>query len=109
MLLDEDEKELASLKYNAASEEKFWKQQNANRDATIDLEQKHDFGDSPDDIGLVARNSAVDSLFDEEDEDLSPILVQLRRHLESIHANGMQVQGLPDTLTEASIALEGLS
>jgi kinetochore protein Fta7 len=103
-----DEAFLAELEKKAKTEEKFWKAQARKLESTTDLEPDDNlFGDTPDEIGFVQQDQAWESIFD-DDSDLSPILSQLKSHLESIQSNSMQVQGIPDALADASLAVEGI-
>lgn len=49
--------------------------------------------------------SSVDSVLDNHDEHLEPLLNQFRSHLESIHANGVQIEGVLDGISSAHAAL----
>jgi kinetochore protein Fta7 len=103
------EERLASMKKNAKKEEDLWKKQAKKIESMIDV--KSDLRlleDSPDAIGLVEQEDMVDSMFEDDygDMELTPILSQLRSHLESIQFNSMQVQGIPDALADVSLALE---
>jgi hypothetical protein len=62
--------------------------------------------DGPDSIGLVSEVIDVDSIFDNEDPDLAPILAQLTSHLESIQANSQQAEGVADAILSTRAALE---
>ena len=55
-------------------------------------------------IGLVSR-STEDLVFDETDPELEPLLSQFGSHLESIQANGMQLDGLGEAISRAHAAL----
>lgn len=60
--------------------------------------------DNADSIGLMkGRNKH--HVFDETDEDLAPLLSQFRSHLESIQANGSQLEGVGDAIASAQAAL----
>jgi hypothetical protein len=84
----------------------------------VDLMQMHpllDFGELPnvmeddaEQIGLVPKSTASNSVFDTDDENLIPILSQLQSHLESIHGNSRQVEGIGHAMAEASVLLSGL-
>jgi hypothetical protein len=62
--------------------------------------------DGAEQIGLE-RGEKYEDVFDMEDEDLAPILGQLQSHLESIHGNSRQVDGVEDAIAGASVMLEG--
>ncbi|QDS73643.1 hypothetical protein FKW77_002328 [Venturia effusa] len=60
--------------------------------------------DSADNIGL-AKDRNKHHVFDEVDKDLAPLLSQLRSHLESIRANGNQLEGVEGAIADAQAAL----
>ena len=63
--------------------------------------------DGPEQIGLVGSNDISNSIFDTEDPDLAAILSQLHNHLESIHGNSRQIDGIEDAIVDASVILGG--
>lgn len=60
--------------------------------------------DNADSIGLM-KGRDKHHLFNEADEDLAPLLSQFRSHLESIQANGSQLEGVGDAIASAQAAL----
>jgi hypothetical protein len=62
------------------------------------------YSDDAESIGLVKR-SACDSVLGEPDEDVAPLLAQFRSHLESIQANGQQLEGVGDAIASAQAYL----
>lgn len=61
-------------------------------------------GDDADSIGLITEAPAADSL-DEPDEDIAPLLSQLRDHLASINANIQQVADVDEEMLRTRAAL----
>ena len=60
---------------------------------------------SADDIGLASRQ--VDPvIFDEDDADLAPWLIQLQSHLDSIKANTEQIPALEEEMMKTQDALK---
>jgi hypothetical protein len=47
-----------------------------------------------------------ESVFDMSDPELEPLITQFGSHLESILANGAQIEGLGDAISNAHAALE---
>jgi hypothetical protein len=62
--------------------------------------------DGPDDIRLKRSEPVAFSLLDSPDDDLAPVLGQLRRSLESMQGNHTQVKGLNTTIRDAHAALD---
>lgn len=62
------------------------------------------YADDADSIGFASRRNNQHH-FDELDDELAPLLSQFGSHLESIQANGSQLEGVGDaiTITEASL------
>lgn len=60
--------------------------------------------DHAENIGL-AKGPNTHHVFDETDEDLASLLSQFRSHLESIQANGSQLEGVGDAIASAQAAL----
>jgi hypothetical protein len=73
----------------------------------LDFETSASSNDGPDQIGFVVEADRHTSIFDSEDADLAPLLSQLHSHLESIHGNSRQVDGIEDAIMGASTVLEG--
>jgi hypothetical protein len=65
-------------------------------------------GDGPDDIRLKRSEPVAFSLLDAPDDDLAPVLGQLRRSLESMQSNHTQVEGLDATMRDAQAALDDM-
>lgn len=63
-------------------------------------------GDTPDDIGLRQAKPTSTMLLDEPDQDLAPVLEQLRRSLENLQGNHTQVEGIDEALRDAQTALD---
>jgi CENP-Q, a CENPA-CAD centromere complex subunit len=80
----------------------------ANTEQTHPLLQKPTvstrYADDAEGIGLV-RGRNKQRVFDETDEDLAPLLSQFRSHLESIQANGNQLEGVGDAIAVAQASL----
>lgn len=62
--------------------------------------------DLPEDIGLKQSEHVEPALLDTADEELAPILEQLRRSLKHIQGNHMQLEGVDETMRNAQIALD---
>jgi kinetochore protein Fta7 len=60
--------------------------------------------DDAESIGLVDRQVEA-SVFDMSDPELEPLLQQFGSHLESILANGEQIEGLEEAISTAHAAL----
>lgn len=65
-------------------------------------------GDGPDDIGLKPSERVDASSLDAPDNELAPVLEQLRRSLENMQGNHAQVQGLDTAMGEARAALDDM-
>jgi hypothetical protein len=65
-------------------------------------------GDGPDDIGLKQSDPVDLSLLDAPDDDLAPVLEQLRRSLENMQGNHTQVEGLDEAMGNAQAALDDI-
>jgi hypothetical protein len=65
--------------------------------------------DDPDHIGLISdgRQDRLD-LIAEQDPELAPAIAQLTSHLESIHGNIKQVEGVAEAISEAHAELDGV-
>jgi hypothetical protein len=62
--------------------------------------------DKPDDIGL-RRSAPIDTaVFDTPDSELAPLLEQLRRNLETMQGNHMQVEGIDEAVRDTRAALD---
>ncbi|KAE9984236.1 hypothetical protein EG327_005092 [Venturia inaequalis] len=96
---------LADLEKNAkASIQQQKKRAKATHPLLIKMTTPARHSDNADSIGLArARNKH--HVFDETDEDLTPLLSQFRSHLESIQANGSQLEGVGDAIASAQAAL----
>ncbi|KAE9982173.1 hypothetical protein EG328_011085 [Venturia inaequalis] len=96
---------LADLEKNAkASIQQQKKRAKATHPLLIEMTTPARHSDNADSIGLArARNKH--HVFDETDEDLTPLLSQFRSHLESIQANGSQLEGVGDAIASAQAAL----
>lgn len=62
--------------------------------------------DRPSDIRLKAATPIDTSSLDAPDAELAPILDQLRRSLENMQGNHMQVEGIGQAMTDAHTALD---
>ncbi len=60
--------------------------------------------EDPESIGLVAASNS-NTVFDEPDEDLAPLLSQLQNHLDSIKANTSQVVDIERKMLRVRAAL----
>ncbi|KAL1792365.1 hypothetical protein ACET3X_008872 [Alternaria dauci] len=108
-LLKKDQDSLDALKRNVKSWKSEWKHQKKHGrlhpllqdqgDATTDR-------DGPDDIQLKRPEPVDFSLLDTPDNDLAPVLAQLRRSLESMQGNHTQVEGLDTATRDAQAALD---
>ncbi|KAF1997927.1 hypothetical protein P154DRAFT_547164 [Amniculicola lignicola CBS 123094] len=65
-------------------------------------------GDGPDDIGMRNKEPADTALFDTPDDDLGPLLEQLRRSLLSLQGSHDQVDGIDEAMHGAQAALDNL-
>lgn len=63
--------------------------------------------DDAESIGLV-RRPAVDSVFDMSDPELEPLIAQFGSHMESVQANGLQLEGLGEAISNAHAALSAV-
>jgi hypothetical protein len=62
----------------------------------------------PEDIGLKVSKPRDLHLDDNTDPDLAPVLEQLRRSLESMQGNHVQVEGIEETIRNTRMALGGV-
>ena len=62
--------------------------------------------DGPDDIGLKRTAPRDTSMLDAPDEELGPMLEQLRRSLETMQGNHEQVEGVDEAIQGAQVALD---
>jgi hypothetical protein len=62
------------------------------------------YSDDAEGIGF-AKGRNKQPVFDETDEDLAPLLSQFRSHLESIQANGNQLESVGDAIAGAQASL----
>jgi hypothetical protein len=65
-------------------------------------------GDGPEDIGLKASEPMDHALLENPDEDLAPVLEQLRRSLENMQGNHAQVQGVDEAVKTAQSSLDDI-
>ncbi|ORY11638.1 CENP-Q, a CENPA-CAD centromere complex subunit-domain-containing protein [Clohesyomyces aquaticus] len=104
--LENEQGELRTLKKDAAS----WKgmqKQTRKLHPLLDLAKKSKIdGDGPEDIGLKKFAPIDTDVLDAPDADLAPVLDQLRRSLESIQGNRMQVEGISEAMQDAEAALD---
>jgi len=71
-----------------------------------DIDDKQIGGDGPDDISLKLSTAADTSALDAPDPELAPMLEQLRRSLENMQGNHVQVAGIETAVTHARAALD---
>lgn len=64
--------------------------------------------DSPDDVGLRRSAPTNTALFDSPDSELTPLLEQLRRNLETMQGNHMQVEGIDEAVRDSRAALDNV-
>jgi kinetochore protein Fta7 len=123
--LDQDQRELEELRRNSKKEMGFWKSQAKKAslaEATVRIDsdgrlQKHplvelpemdsEIDDSADQIGVVFESKG-EGIFEAADENVKPLVRQLRNHLDSIRSNSMQVEGIQDAIREGSILLDSV-
>lgn len=123
-LLEKERKELAELEKNARAMEKRRVKAGAKRHAILN---EIDFPTRPKDTEptdadgqrfLEAKSTPdekeqdedldLESLLDDDDE-IAPLLTQLRSHLDSMRGNSAQIEGLVPALREARVGLEVLA
>jgi hypothetical protein len=63
-------------------------------------------GDGPEDIGLKQQKSVHILSLDSPDDDLDPVLEQLKRSLKNMQSNHTQVEGLDIAIGNAQAALD---
>ncbi|KAF2666800.1 hypothetical protein BT63DRAFT_441857 [Microthyrium microscopicum] len=103
--LDAERERLEKLETDGESEERMWNEQTKNLGLSLPLESSNDNDDDPDQIGLMEDS---DSIFDEDDPDLAPVLSELMNHLRSIRANTQQFEGVATALTTSSMAVNAM-
>jgi hypothetical protein len=64
--------------------------------------------DKSDDIGLRRSTPIEASTLDAPDTELAPLLDRLRRNLETMQGNHVQVEGIDEALREAQAALDDM-
>ncbi|UPX15902.1 uncharacterized protein EKO05_0006335 [Ascochyta rabiei] len=109
VLLSKDEKSLDGLKKDAKEWRAEWKRQQRHGRIHPLLENSdnvHADGDGPSDIALRLSAAIDSSAFDAPDAELAPILEQLRRSLENMQGNHVQVAGIEAGVTYARTALD---
>jgi hypothetical protein len=65
-------------------------------------------GDGPEDIGFKASEPVDHALLENPDDDLAPVLGQLRRSLENMQGNHAQVQGVDEAVKTAQAGLDNI-
>ncbi|KAG9185745.1 hypothetical protein G6011_07076 [Alternaria panax] len=108
-LLNKDEDSLDALKKNVKNWRTEWKHQKKHGRLHPLLQDEGDTTtdrDGPDDIRLKRSEPVALSLLDTPDDDLAPVLGQLRRSLESMQGNHAQIEGLDTAMRDAQAALD---
>ncbi|RYN26945.1 hypothetical protein AA0113_g7365 [Alternaria arborescens] len=108
-LLNKDEDNLDALKKNVKSWRTEWKHQKKHGRLHPLLQGQGDATtnrDGPDDIQLRPSQPVDLSLLDTPNDDLAPVLGQLRRSLVSMQGNHTQVEGLDTAMRDAQAALD---
>ena len=112
--LRRDREALRVLEENARSSEREYRKREKRVHPLLKDGGGHAAADDmPDDIDMVmGPTKTAEELAgigaDEEDEDLAPLLDQLKSHLESIQANTEQVEGVDEAMEGAFAALDGV-
>lgn len=71
-----------------------------------DSNRSKDSDDLPGDIGLKPSKPIEPVSLDESDDELAPILEQLRRSLEHMQGNHAQLEGVDEAMRNARVALD---
>jgi hypothetical protein len=105
--LRKDKEVLVDFESNARVEKAALKNLSVKPHHILRLPKNFEIGsDSAEDIGLVKHKAADQSLFDDVDPELAPLLDTLRNHLESMQGNHEQVHGIDAAVREAQAALD---
>ncbi|KAF2463461.1 uncharacterized protein BDR25DRAFT_245676 [Lindgomyces ingoldianus] len=105
--LKKDEKELNTLKKDAARWKEIQKQSRKLHPLlTLPKNFKMD-GDGPEDIGLKKAAPVDTAMLDAPGPDIAPLIGQLRRSLESLQDNHEQVEGIHEAMQNVQAALDG--
>ncbi|KAH7090300.1 CENP-Q, a CENPA-CAD centromere complex subunit-domain-containing protein [Paraphoma chrysanthemicola] len=108
-LVKKDEENLEQLKKDAKRWRTEWKHQEKHGRIHPLLLQSEDtamHSDGPDDIGLRHSVPVETTLLDTPDDELAPVLEQLRRSLENMQGNHAQVDGVDGAMRDAQAALD---
>ncbi|KAJ4381044.1 hypothetical protein N0V86_003391 [Didymella sp. IMI 355093] len=110
-LLTKDEKDLDELKNDTKKWRAEWKHQQKDGRASVhpllrDNEDVYVDGNDPDDIRLRPTTAVDTSVLEAPDAELAPILDQLRRSLENMQGNHIQVEAIDEAMTHARMALD---
>ncbi|KAK3079156.1 hypothetical protein LTS18_005595, partial [Coniosporium uncinatum] len=109
--LESERRAVGRLEGNGRQEERGWRERNKQAHpllATALAEGNGHVVDDAESIGLVTSTVPLDDTLEEEvDEGLGPLMEQLKSHVESIQGNGMQVAGVADAIVGAQASLNG--
>ncbi|USP80921.1 glycoside hydrolase family 93 protein [Curvularia clavata] len=108
-LLKKDEEYLELMKKNTKTWRTEWKHQRKHGRVHPLLQPDNKTainGDFPEDIGLKRSEQADLSSLDSPDDQLSPVLEQLRRSLKNMQSNHTQLEGLGTAIGNAQAALD---
>ncbi|KAH7075852.1 CENP-Q, a CENPA-CAD centromere complex subunit-domain-containing protein [Paraphoma chrysanthemicola] len=108
-LVKKDEENLEELKKDAKRWRTEWKHQEKHgriHPLLLKSEDTAMHSDGPDDIGLRHPVPVETALLDAPDDELAPVLEQLRRSLENMQGNHAQVDGIDGAMRDAQAALD---
>ncbi|KAK3061712.1 hypothetical protein LTS18_005601, partial [Coniosporium uncinatum] len=109
--LERERRAVGRLEGNGMQEERGWRERDKKAHPLLATALTQGDGHVVDDaesIGLVTSMVPLDDALEEEvDEELGPLLEQLKSHVESIQGNGIQVAGVADAIVGAQASLDG--